>query len=191
MIQQGIENDHPNPNALDIHHSARKCRAQPVAEDSLRALQRAFSNFPSSHKSQETAMVHYTMHPYVFSSARIDHSSINDSLPRRAFEKHDFSCLSLPSPAVDLLYQVAIPSTVGCKVLDEEQNDCMHHVLDSALSKRESMHKRFFVELNPTQEKMLLNPTQEKANCYINNKKNSAQRNVAEQHAAYRFTGVH
>jgi hypothetical protein len=63
--------------------------------------------------------------------------------------------------------QIQMPLTFAIQHISAEHNrrqrTHMHHVLDSVKSKEESMNKRFFVELNQAQEKMLL----QKANSYI------------------------
>ena len=154
-MQQENENTHPNATSKK---SARKWRVPAAAEDSLRSpVHHALSNSPSSTLPQATALlskVHENVHP----SNRMDHVQGNISFSRLALTTlHGDSFLSPKPHHCDTLSNMR-------HIFPAEQ-----HVYVTETTKLVGVSvKRFYVDLTPAQETMLLR----KANRYVNAPKN-------------------
>ena len=137
-MQQEIENVQPNKSAV----------SRLTSEDSLRALQRAFSTSSSSYLSRSTALI-----------AELDPQT-NTNLNRCS------GISLLLSPVASGAKQAGTPSTVR-STLPTDENHGQDHVSYSAALIGAS-GRRFYVDLTPAQESMLLR----KANRYVNAPKN-------------------
>ncbi len=157
-MQQENENTHPNATSKK---SARKWRVPAAAEESLRSLHHALSNSPSSTLPQATAQlskVYENVHP----SNRLDHVQGNFSFSRLALTTlHGNAFLSPESHHWDTLSNMH-------HIFPAEQQKYFHeHATETSKLVGVSV-KRFFVDLTPAQESMLLR----KANRYVNAPKN-------------------
>jgi hypothetical protein len=126
-MQQETENIQPNRRSIK---SARKWRVPAAAEDSLRALQHAFSKSPRQNLQQVTALLSdekSSAHP----SNGIDRDQDQDDV------------------------YFSRPALVSHNSPYEHENSIHEYILELT-EMIEASVKRFYVDLNPAQERMLL-----------------------------------
>ena len=139
VMHQEIEKDLPNQSA----------KRRLTLEDSLRALQRAFSTSACSDLTRSTAIL-------------ANYNSQNNA--------NQIVCCGtslIPSPVASITKQDSTPSSVRRTLPNDQRHTFQDHVSYSTALNGAS-GRRFYLDLTPTQESMLLR----KANRYVNAPRN-------------------